>query len=84
MTITAVFRRWGLLALGLILLIVGFIIASQPLTFGWFGYPDSVFVRFSPTLVAMPTDAALALAAGIALIAGWLGFRLGNRSGRSG
>ncbi|MHA6667654.1 hypothetical protein ACX3O0_02160 [Homoserinimonas sp. A447] len=82
MTFASVLRQWGPLALGFALLIIGFIIASQPLTFGWFGYPDGAFARFSPTLVAMPTDAALALSAGIALIAGWLGFRLGNRSGR--
>ncbi|MEX1078992.1 MAG: hypothetical protein WED09_07795 [Homoserinimonas sp.] len=84
MTIPAVFKRWGLLAVGLILVIVGLTIANQPLTFGWFGYADGTFARFSPALVAIPTAAALALGAGIAIIAGWLGFRLGNRSGRSG
>lgn len=84
MTFTGLLKRWGLLAVGLVLVIVGLTIANQPLTFGWFGYADGAFARFSPTLMAMPTGAALALAAGIALIAGWLGFRLGNRSGQDG
>ena len=84
MTIAALVKRWGLLALGLILVIAGLTIVSQPLTFGWFGDADGAFARFSPALVAMPAGAALALAAGIALIAGWLGFRLGNSSGRNG
>jgi membrane protein implicated in regulation of membrane protease activity len=83
MMIAAAFKRWGLLVLGLALLIVGFALASQPFTFGWFGYADG-FARFSTDLVAMPTGAAVALTAGIALIAGWLGFRLGSNSGRKG
>lgn len=83
MTVTALLKRWGLLAVGLTLVVVGVTIANQPLTFGWFGYTDGTFARFSPALVVTPTAAALALAAGIALIAGWLGFLLGSRSGRN-
>lgn len=79
MTVAELFKRWGLLAAGLILVIVGFTIANQPLTFGWFRYADGTFARFSPAMVALPTGAALALAAGIALVAGWLGFRVGGR-----
>jgi membrane protein implicated in regulation of membrane protease activity len=80
MTIIAAIKRWGLLVLGLALLIVGFALAGQPFTFGWFGYPDGGIAPFSMNLVAMPTAAAVALVAGIALIAGWLGFRLGRGS----
>ena len=83
MTITAVFKRWGLFVPGLALLIVGFALASQPFTFGWFGYPDGGVAPFSTSLFAMPTAAAIALVTGIALIAGWLGFRLGRGTGRN-
>jgi hypothetical protein len=82
MTIIAAIKRWGLLVLGLALLIVGFALAGQPFTFGWFGYPDGGIAPFSMSLVAMPTAAAVTLTSGFALIAGWLGFRLGRGSGR--
>lgn len=80
MTVIAVVRRWGLLALGVILVGAGVVMASQPVTFGWFAYAplsDGVFMTFPPSL--MPTGAAVALVAGTALVAGWVGFRLGRR-----
>lgn len=80
MTVIAVVTRWGLPALGLILVGAGLVMASQPVSFGWFAYAplsDAVFMRFPPSLV--PTGAAVALIAGTALVAGWVGFRLGRR-----
>ena len=80
MTVAALFRRWGLLALGLTLFVAGMVMASQPFSFGWFGYADGgSFLRFSPDLVVMSPVAAGFLLAGIAAIAGWAGFRLGRR-----
>ena len=81
MTIAALFRRWGLLALGLALSVAGMVVASQPFSFGWFGYADGgTFMQFSPDLVVMSPVAAVLLLAGVAAIAGWAGFRLGRRA----
>ena len=86
MTITALLKRWGLLALGLVLAVGGLIVAgSQPATFGWFAYAplsDSLFMPALSPLVVMPTGAAAMLAVGLVLVAGWAGFRLARRSPR--
>lgn len=80
MTVIAVVKRWGPLAVGLVLVVAGVVMASQPVSF-WFAYAplsDGVFTTFPPSLI--PTGAAAALVAGTALVAGWVGFRLGRRS----
>ena len=45
MTVASVLKRWGLLALGLALVVAGLVIANQPATYGWFGSPDGTFVE---------------------------------------
>lgn len=86
MTIPAAFTRWGLLLLGVILVIVGLAIAAQPVTFGWFTsapVSEGAFVKLPWTLVSMQLSGAIALGSGIALIAGSVGFLLGRRARRS-
>ena len=83
MTIVSVLLRWGLLALGLALAVVGIVVASQPTPYGWFGSPDGAFIQLPSPLMVLLAGAAAALAAGIALVSGWAGYRLGRRSSGS-
>jgi uncharacterized membrane protein HdeD (DUF308 family) len=81
MTMTAVLKRWGPLMLGLLLVVVGVVIARQPVSYGWFGAPDGTVVQFPSEMLLLPASGAIVIATGVAV--GWVGFRLGDRSRRS-
>jgi heme/copper-type cytochrome/quinol oxidase subunit 1 len=78
-------RRYGVLAAGVLLLVIGVVIVfSQPVSFGWTAYAPLSSVTVSPP---WPTPATIlggvVGVGGLALIAGWVGFRLGRRPPRS-
>ena len=79
-------RNYVVGALGAALLLIGIVVvATQPVGFGWTAYaplsnPDMVISPPFPT-PAMWLGGALA-AVGLALLAGWVGFRLGRRGPR--
>lgn len=78
-------RRYGVLAAGALLLVVGVIVVTtQPVSFGWTAYAPLSSVTVSPP---WPTPAmtlgGVVGVGGLALIAGWVGFRLGRRAPRS-
>jgi heme/copper-type cytochrome/quinol oxidase subunit 1 len=87
MTIGALIRRWGVLVLGVVLVVIGLVVAgSQPVTFGWFAYAPlshSSYGTAPSPVVAMPTASALMLLSGAVLVSAWVGFRLGRRSPRA-
>lgn len=77
------FLRWGVPLLGVILLIVGWVVTSQPVTFGWFAYaplPEAPLLRLPEGLITLQGGGAVALISGITLIAGSVGFWLGHRA----
>jgi heme/copper-type cytochrome/quinol oxidase subunit 1 len=78
-------RGYLLAAVGAVLLVIGIVIVTtQPVGFGWTAYAPLTDVTFTPPFPtpAMWIGGALA-AAGLALLAGWVGFRLGRRARRS-
>lgn len=86
MVISGFVKRWGVLALGLVLVVGGLVVSvSQPASFGWFAYTplsDSFFRPAPSPFVVMPNVAAAMLAIGVVLMAGWAGFQLGRRAPR--
>jgi heme/copper-type cytochrome/quinol oxidase subunit 1 len=71
-----------LAAVGAVLLVIGIVVVTtQPVGFGWTAYAPLTDVTFTPPFPtpAMWIGGALA-AVGLALLAGWVGFRLGQRS----
>ena len=75
-------RSYGVAAIGAVLLVIGIVVVTtQPVGFGWTAYAPLTDVTFTPPFPtpAMWIGGALA-AAGLALLAGWVGFRLGQRS----
>jgi heme/copper-type cytochrome/quinol oxidase subunit 1 len=78
-------RGYLLAAIGAVLLVIGIVIVTtQPVGFGWTAYAPLTDVTFTPPFPtpAMWIGGALA-AVGLALLAGWVGFRLGRRARRS-
>jgi hypothetical protein len=68
--------------LGIVLVVAGLLQVNQPASFGWFASAplvEGTFMRFPSPLVALPLAAAVVLAVGVVLVAGWVGFRLGRR-----
>lgn len=86
MTFIALVKRWGVLALGLVLAVGGLIVSTgQPASFGWFAYApmsDRFFMPAPSPFIVMPTGAAAMLAIGVILMTGWAGFQLGRRAPR--
>ncbi|GMA91953.1 hypothetical protein [Homoserinibacter gongjuensis] len=77
-------RSYGAGALGAALLVIGIVVVTtQPVGFGWTAYAPLTDATFSPPFPtpAMWIGGALA-AVGLALLAGWVGFRLGRRGPR--
>jgi len=77
-------RSYGVGALGAVLLVIGVVVVTtQPVGFGWTAYAPLTEATFAPPLPApgMWLGAAVA-AVGLALAAGWVGFRLGRRGPR--
>jgi hypothetical protein len=90
-------RRWGILALGVVLLLFGLTVffSRSTLAFAWTAHvPVSglAFYPGSPATYSMAAAEAylapnrylgfsgqIAVTVGLALIAGWVGFRLGRR-----
>ncbi|MEP6842042.1 MAG: hypothetical protein ABJA11_00890 [Pseudolysinimonas sp.] len=75
-------RRYGILALGLIGMIVGAILlASRPTaSFGWTAYAPLSNTAFVPPFATPSLYLGVALLAiGLVLVAGWIGFALGRR-----
>jgi len=85
MRFVAAVRRWGLLALGLIGMVVGLILLFRPIpsSFGWTAYAPLSATTFLPYVPASYVVGAMILAVGVALAAGWVGFALGRRGMRS-
>lgn len=80
----SILRSYGILAAGLALLAVGVaVLAANPFltgaSFGWFAYAPLSSETFAPWLGAGILGPLALAALGIALIAGWVGFRLGRR-----
>ncbi len=86
MTFVAIARRWVLLVLGLIGMIVGAVLLTRPTpaSFGWTAYAPLSNTVFVPPFVSagFVLGAVLGLL-GLALTAGWIGFALGRRTTRS-
>jgi heme/copper-type cytochrome/quinol oxidase subunit 1 len=77
-------RRYGVPAAGALLLVVGVIVVvTQPVSFGWTAYAPLSSVTVFPTspTPAMMLGGAVGVS-GLALVAGWVGFRLGRRAPR--
>ena len=78
----SIVRRWGILALGIVLSVVGVWLLLRPEPVGWFAYAplsDTAFIPMTSTYI----PGLIILAAGIALTAGWIGFRLARLPRRS-
>ena len=84
MTFVSIARRWGLLVLGLVGIVVGAILLTRPgppASFGWTAYAPLTNTVFVPPFVTPSLVFGVLLAAlGIALVAGWVGFALGRRT----
>ncbi len=76
-------RRFGILALGAILVIAGvaiYVVAFPRPSFGWSAYAPLTATTFLPTPFPNLIDYAMAMIViGLVLVAGWVGFRLGAR-----
>lgn len=75
-------RSYVIGALGAVLLVIGIVVVTtQPVGFGWTAYAPLTDVTFSPPF---PTPAMLlggiVAGLGLALLAGWIGYRLGRRA----
>lgn len=79
----AMLRKYGLLFAGLILSIVGAALLLSPASsygFGWTAYAPLNATTFAPMWMPPTTVAGVVLiVAGLVLVAGWVGFRLGRR-----
>ena len=78
-------RNYAVGGLGAALLVIGVVVVTtQPIGFGWTAYAPLSDVTFSPQF---PTPAmwlgGIMAGLGLALLAGWIGFRLGRRARRS-
>lgn len=84
MRFVAAVRRWGLLALGLVGMVVGLILLLRPIpsSFGWTAYASPSATTFLPYVPASYVVGAIILAISVALAAGWVGFALGRRGKR--
>ena len=84
----AAVRRYGVLAFGIVAIVVGVLVYQfrpSVASFGWTAYAplsDTVFVP--PFLYMTPSlvGAALLILLGAVLIAGWIGFAVGRRRPR--
>lgn len=76
-------RSYGVGAIGAVLLVIGIVVTTQPVGFGWTAYAPLSDMTFSPPF---PTPAmwigGVVAAAGLALLAGWVGYWLGRRAQR--
>jgi heme/copper-type cytochrome/quinol oxidase subunit 1 len=75
-------RSYGVAAAGAALLVIGIVlVTTQPMSFGWTAYAPLTDVTFVPPF---PTPAmwlgGILAVTGLALLAGWVGFRLGRRA----
>jgi len=75
-------RSYVIGAIGAVLLVIGIVVVTtQPVGFGWTAYAPLTDVTFSPPF---PTPAmwlgGIVAGLGLALLAGWVGYRLGRRS----
>jgi heme/copper-type cytochrome/quinol oxidase subunit 1 len=79
----SVVRRFGVLALGVIVLVVG-IVAQVAIvrtaSFGWTAYAPLSSVTFTPSVA--PILPLIEIGVGAVLIAAWVGYRLGRRAPR--
>jgi len=78
----AIVRGYWVLVLGVVLVIAG-VVAEIPIwqitsgaSFGWTAYAPLTSTTFTPTLA--PVLPWVTIAAGVGLIAGWIGFRIGR------
>ena len=94
--IALLMRRWGVLVMGGVFVLVGFVILCAHLTFA-VGWPSLSGMAFYPGLPSSsplsgsgaemsPGRSAslsgqISIALGVALLFGWIGFSLGKRSG---
>jgi len=88
MTFFSVARRFGVLALGVIGVVVGVVLLlprPTPSSFGWTAYAPLANTTFVPQYVtgSLVLSTVLVLV-GLALTAGWIGFALGRRMKRRG
>jgi len=74
-------RRFWAPAVGIAAIIGGIFIArSAPVGFGWFAYAPLTDAAFVPPFMTPQLGIGIAVAgAGLALLAGWVGFRIGRR-----
>jgi heme/copper-type cytochrome/quinol oxidase subunit 1 len=75
-------RRFGLLILGIILVVAGvagFVAFTPRPSFGWSAYAPLTGVTFRPEA---DTDFLGLAVVGLILVAGWVGHRIGRRSAR--
>lgn len=79
-------RRYWAPALGVVAILVGaFLAVTAPVGIGWAAYAPLSALSFAPVSVPPQFVAGVALAiAGLALLAGWFGYRLGARRSRAG
>lgn len=85
MTFFSVARRFGLLALGLVGMIVGVSLLTRPTpaSFGWTAYAPLANTTYVPPFVTGTfVLGALVLVLATALTAGWVGFALGRTATR--
>jgi len=87
MAFVALLRRWGLLVLGLIGMIVGVVLLTRPApaSFGWTAYAPLSNTVYVPPVVGSTFFPGVVLAlVGLAVTAGWVGFALGRRTTKRG
>lgn len=79
----SILRRFGILILGIALLVIGVVFYAVALpqpSFGWTAYAPLTGTTFVPTPSPnLPHYALGVIGAGLVLVAGWVGFRLGHR-----
>lgn len=74
-------RRFWAPAVGIAAIVVGVLIMrSAPAVFGWFAYAPLADTAFVPPFMTWEFVAgAVITALGLALVAGWIGYRIGRR-----
>ncbi|CAN5337609.1 hypothetical protein BH11ACT3_BH11ACT3_19170 [soil metagenome] len=80
-------RKYGVLVLGSVGMIAGAVLLSNSPApgagYGWFAYAPLSSTAFVPTAPPLPWIlAAVCIGLGVALIAAWIGYRLGRRHSR--